>query len=85
MQTLTSCCLYLIASLVQDGLTSLYCAASNGHDTIVSSLLEHNADPDIADKVGDSDITMKFKWVQRRESISVMYGIAIARVSSGHF
>jgi hypothetical protein len=36
---------------MQDGTTSLIAAVQSGHDTMVQLLLEHKADPRVADQV----------------------------------
>lgn len=75
--TLTSCCSYLIGSLVQDGRTPLCRAALNGHDVIVAILLEHMANPDVADKVRDTDCDIMKTFIElqnQRKHFHILYG-----------
>ena len=44
----------LLLLFSQDGNTPLYIASQKGHTGVVELLLQHNADPNISDKVSQS-------------------------------
>ncbi len=54
MHNIVLCVSILLFLFSQDGVTPMYRASYKGHTAVVELLLQHNADPNISDKVSHS-------------------------------
>ena len=68
------CCYYIDMLLLQDGVTPLHIACSDGHTETVNLLLNNNADISATDNVSDK-ILLSVKHLERHSNLKLYHSI----------